>query len=66
MNLPVGDIVGLLTLCLDATFLSFRGKVYRRVHRTAMGFPVFVVIAILVMEDVEEGALTSFHSPPRF
>ena len=57
---------GLLTLCLDATFLSFRGKVYQQVHGTAMGFPVSVVVANLVMEDVEERALDSFHSPPRF
>ena len=28
-NLTVDDIVDLLTLCLDATFLSFRGKVYK-------------------------------------
>ena len=27
-DLSVDDIVGLLSLCLDATFLSFRGKVY--------------------------------------
>ena len=31
-----------------------------------MGFPVSVVIANLVMEDVEERALATFHSPPRF
>ena len=65
-DLSVDDIVGLLNLCLDATFLSFRGKVYRHVHGTAMGSPVFVVIANLLMEDVEERALATVHSPPRF
>ena len=65
-SLSVDDIVDLLTLCLDATFLSFRGKVYKQVHGTAMGSPVSVVVANLVMEDVEERALESFHSPPRF
>ena len=62
----VDDIINLLTLCLDATFLNFRGKVYKQVHGTAMGSPVSVVVANLVMEDVEEGALESFPSPPRF
>jgi len=65
-DLSVDDIVGLLSLFLDATFLSFRGKVHRQVHGTAMGSPVSVVVANLVMEDVEERALATFHSPPRF
>ena len=53
-------------LCLNATFLQFRGKVYQQVHGTAMGSPVSVVIANLLMEDVEERVLTTFHPPPRF
>ena len=31
-----------------------------------MGSPVSVVVADLVMEDVEERALTTYHSPPLF
>ena len=31
-SLRVDDIVDLLTLCLEATFLSFRGKVHKQVH----------------------------------
>ena len=65
-SLTVDDIMGLLSLCLDATFLSLRGKVYRQAQGTAMGSPVSVVVANLVMEDIEERALTTFHSPPRF
>ena len=61
-----GQHCDVLTLCLDATFLFFRGKVYRQVHGTAMGSPVSVVVANLVMEDVEERDLESFHSPPCF
>ena len=60
-DLSVDNIVDLLTLCLNATFLQFRGKVYQQVHGTAMGSPVSVVIANLVMEH-----LTTFHPPPRF
>ena len=65
-SLNVDDIMDLLSLCLDATFLSFRGKVYRQAQGTAMGSPVLVVVANLVMEDIEERALSTFHSPPRF
>ena len=62
----MNDIVDLLTLCLNATFLSFRGKIYKQVQGTAMGSPVSVVVANLVMEDVEQRALSTFHPPPRF
>ena len=63
-SLSVDDIINLLTLCLDATFLTFRGKVYKQVHGTAMGSPVSVVVANLVMEDVEERALESLGELP--
>ena len=59
-------IVNLLTLCLNATCLEFRVKVYQQIHGTAMGSPISVVIANLVMEDVELRALATFHSLPHF
>ena len=62
-DLSVDDIVGLLTLCLKAT-LSFRRKVHQQVHGTAMGSPVSIVIANLVMEGVEERAFATFYCPP--
>ena len=64
--LTVKDLVDLLTLCLNATFLSFRGKIYKQVHGTALGSPVSVVVANLVMEDSEQWALSTFHPPTRF
>ena len=64
--LSVGDICGLLSLCLDATYLTFEGKIYRQIHGTAMGSPVSVVVANLVMKDVEQKALFTFHPPPHF
>ena len=65
-SLTVDDICSLLQLCLEATYLAFEGKVYRQIHGTAMGSPVSVVVANLVMEDVEQEALSTFHTPPRF
>ena len=44
----------------------FDGQVYQQVHGTAMGSPVSVVVAILVMEKIEERALSSVHTPPWF
>ena len=65
-SLTVEDICSLLKLCLEATYLSFRGKIYQQVHRTAMVSPVSVVVANLVMEGIEQNALSTFHIPPCF
>ena len=63
-NLTVDNICSLLQLCLEATYLSFESKVHRQIHGMAMGSPVSVVVANLVMEDVEQEALSTFHAPP--
>ena len=63
--LSVDDVIDLLEFCLGATFMTFRGKIFRQVHGTAMGSPVSVVVANLVMEDVEQRALHTFAHPPR-
>ena len=64
--LSVDDIYDLLNLCLDATYLMCQGKIYHQVHGTAMGSPVSVVVANLVMEEIKQKALYTFHVAPRF
>ena len=64
--LSVSSIVSLLRLCLEATYFSFRGEIYQQVFGTAMGSPVSVIVANLVMEDAEERALNSYPNPPKF
>ena len=58
--LSVGSIVSLLELCLNATYLQFKGNFYQQTQGTAMGSPMSVTIANLVMEDVKQHALNSF------
>ena len=65
-NLSVQSIISLLRLCLDATFFLFRGQYYQQIFGTAMGSPVSVTVANLVMEEIEERALATFDPPPRF
>ena len=64
-NWSVEEICTGLRIRLLATYLKFRHKFFRQIHGTAMGSPVSVVVANLVMEDVEERAIDSFGQPPR-
>ena len=65
-TLNVAEIMSLLSLCLNATFFRFREVFYQQIFGTPMGSPVSVVMANLVMEDIEDRALISFPTPPRF
>ena len=65
-GLSVAPIMSLLSLCLNATYFSYRGVFYKQVYGTAMGSPVSVVVANLVMEDIESWALSSFSPSPVF
>ena len=55
-------IILLLEMCLNATFLQFQEICYQQKQGTAMGSPVSVTVANLVMEDAEQRALTCFQS----
>lgn len=52
------NICFFLQLCL-----AYEGKVYQQIHGTTMGSPVSLVVENLVMEDVEQEALSTFHTP---
>lgn len=51
------DICSLLKHSLESTYLTFRDKIYQQVHGAAMGSPVLVVVANLVIEDIKQKAL---------
>ena len=59
LPLPTEDIMDLLNLCLISTYFQYNGKHYKQLHRTAMGSPVSVVVAEIVMQHVEERALAT-------
>ena len=60
LPLPTNDIMDLLNLCLTSTYFQYNGKHYRQLHGTAMGSPVSVVVAEIVMQNIEEQALTTY------
>ena len=49
----------LLNICLTSTYFQYNGKHYKQLHGTAMGSPVSVVVAEIVMQHVEERALAT-------
>ena len=54
-----------LEFCLGATYLAYKGSYYQQTYGTAMGPPVSVTVANLVMEDLEEIAISKFVSPKK-
>ena len=56
--LSPNEVVSLLEFCLGATYLSYRGETFQQVFVTAMGSPVSVTVVNLVMENIEQRALT--------
>ena len=56
LPLPTEDIIDLLNLCLTSTYFQYNGKHYKQLHGTAMGSPVSVVVAEIVMHSIEESA----------
>ena len=59
------DIMTALNLSLDNMYLYFRGKFYRQVFVIAMGLSLSAIIANIVIENVEEGAMSTFSNPPQ-
>ena len=49
----------LLNLCLTWTYFQNNVKNYKQLHSTDMGSPVSVVVAEIVMQNVEEQALAN-------
>ena len=59
LPLPTEDVMDLLNLCLTSTYFKYNGKHYKQLHGTAMGSPVSVVVAEIVMQHVKARALST-------
>ena len=53
LPLPTDNIMDLLNLCLTSTYFQYNGKHYKQLHGTVMGSPVSVVVAEIVMQNIE-------------
>ena len=61
LPLPTEDIMDLLNLCLTSTYFQYNGKHYKQLHgtATAMGSPFSVAVVEIVMQNIEESALST-------
>lgn len=66
LPIPNEEIIDLLTLCLKSTYFQYNGHFYQQLHGTAMGSPVSVVVSEIVMQRIEEQALSTYPNPPPF
>ncbi|XP_075559022.1 uncharacterized protein LOC142590578 [Dermacentor variabilis] len=63
--LEVEDICELLDFCLSNTYFTYNKQFYRQINGTAMGASISVTTANLVMEVIEQKALTDFAPAPK-
>ncbi len=57
LPIPKDEVIDLLILCLESTFFQYDENFFQQLHGTAMGSPVSVVVAEIVMQRLEERAL---------
>ena len=50
----------LLNLCFTSKYFQYNDKHYKQLHGKAMGSPVSVVVAEIVMQNIEELALATY------
>jgi len=64
-NWSIPDVCEGLDICMQSSYFAFRGKYFKQIFGTPMVSPVSPILANLVMEDIENKAMTEFHHPPK-
>ena len=54
-------ILKLISLCLDASFFSSRGMFFKQIKGLPMGSPISVVLAEIVVQEIEQNILQSIN-----
>ena len=61
----MNEIINDLDLGSNKTYLCFHKAFYRQIFSVALGSPVSVIVANLVMKSIESRMLKDYVSPPR-
>jgi len=65
-NLSVDNILKLSDFVLDHNYFKYDGDHYKQIFGCAIGSPISAVLADLVMEEIEETAISTFPHPPKW
>ena len=65
-NISISNILRLLEFVLKNSYFTYKNDYYKQISGCAMGSPISATIANLVLEHVEEVALTTAPNPPRW
>ena len=61
-DLSADDNMNLIEFVMSMTYFQFKGELYQQVYGAPMGSLVSVMVADMVMENVEQSAMSS--TPP--
>ncbi|XP_072748549.1 uncharacterized protein [Anoplolepis gracilipes] len=63
-NIPESEFLTAINLVLNSTYFVFNNKFYQQTFGTPMGSPLSPIIADIVLQDIEEKALTLLNFTP--
>jgi len=65
IDIPYREFLFAINLVLNSTYFKFNDIIYKQVFGTPMGSPLFPILADIVMQDLEERAISSLslHFP---
>ena len=64
-KLNASDILELLDICLNTTYFTYQGKLYKQKQGAAMGSPISPIVANIFMEEFEQKAISTARTPPK-
>lgn len=64
--IPFNEFILALRFILNSTFFTFNDTIYQQTYGTPMGSPLSPIIADIVMQDLEDRALTLLSFIPPF
>ena len=65
-SLSVDNILKLSDFVLNHNYFKYDGDHYKQIFGCAMGSPISPALADLVMEEIEETAISTFPHPPKW